>query len=136
MLAAIFAPDLLLTAFIPEHLMAAAPFPPLYHAIVHQLGVWYLFQAILSGVALRVTRDRNVWKILQAATLLVDTCILWDVYVNAVHQGRTDPRTWPMGESAGVAFTVWVWVVRAAFLADVGLPAARDVGDGAAKKRV
>ncbi|KLU82154.1 hypothetical protein MAPG_01230 [Magnaporthiopsis poae ATCC 64411] len=136
MFAAIFAPDVLLATFFPEHLITATPFPPLYHAILHQLGAWYLFHAILSGVALRATRDRNVWKISQAATLAVDTCILWDFYASVVHQGRIDPRAWTMGELAGVVYTVWVWVVRAAFLAGVGLPGTRDVGDGAAKKRL
>ncbi|KAL8381896.1 hypothetical protein RB595_005918 [Gaeumannomyces hyphopodioides] len=134
MLAALFAPDVLLTTFFPEHLVAAAPFPPLYRAILHQLGAWYLFHALVSGAALRATRDRAVWKISQAATLAVDSCILWDFYISILDQGRADPQTWTTGELAGVVYTVWVWVVRVAFLSDVGLSRRTAASDGAAKK--
>ncbi|KAL8408642.1 hypothetical protein RB594_007186 [Gaeumannomyces avenae] len=74
MLQALFAPDVLFAIYLPRHLVATVPFPPLYRPLLHHVGAWYLFHTIVSGATPRITRDRNVWKMLQAAMLSIDSC--------------------------------------------------------------
>ncbi|EJT78490.1 hypothetical protein GGTG_03590 [Gaeumannomyces tritici R3-111a-1] len=135
MLQALFAPDMLFAIYLPRHLVAAVPFPPLYRPLLHQVGAWYLFHTIVSGATPRVTRDRNVWKMLQVAMLAIDSCLLWDFYGIVAEQGRADPRAWKMGELAGVAYVACVWVLRLSFVVGVGLSRRTVTSDGGVKKQ-
>ena len=69
---------------------------------------------------MRASPDPKVWKIVQAATLGVDISLLATLYNLLRLQGRTDVGTWHGGDWFNMLFTVWVALIRIAFLLEVG----------------
>lgn len=77
---------------------------------------------------LRISDDLKVWRVVQFATLLVDVSLLVTMRVMLQQQGRLDMGEWRSGDWFNAGFTVWVAIIRGAFLAGFG------VGDGARDK--
>ena len=117
-LTCIFSPATILETVVPRTIEA---YNPLTHGpLLHQAGALYGFCGIIYGVLLRASPDPKVWKIVQAATLGVDISLLATLYNLLRLQGRTDVGTWHGGDWFNMLFTVWVALIRIAFLLEVG----------------
>lgn len=88
--------------------------------LLHQAAALFGFLGIIHGVLLRVSPDPKVWKIVQAATLGVDISLLATLCNLLRLQGRTDASTWHGGDWFNIFFTVWVALIRIAFLLEIG----------------
>ncbi|KAH8673798.1 hypothetical protein BX600DRAFT_456211 [Xylariales sp. PMI_506] len=111
-------PDLMMDAMIPAALSARNPD---HDFLLHQLAALYAFLGIIITVLLRYTADVGAWKIVQGAILVVDLAILVSLYVSLGQQGRLDPAVWRSSDWANWAITGVVALLRALFLAGVGL---------------
>ncbi|CAO2655519.1 Nn.00g043220.m01.CDS01 [Neocucurbitaria sp. VM-36] len=116
-LGCIFAPGDALELLVPSFL---SPFQPLQAALIHQTAALYGFMAIMFGVLLRISPDPKVWRVVQAATLFVDISLLVTMYFALKLQGRLETDKWRGIEWFNSLFTIWVAVVRIAFLMGVG----------------
>lgn len=96
------------------------PYVPEQAAVIHQIGLLYAFMGILFAVLLRISSDRNVWRVLQAATLFVDVFLIVLSFVSLEQQERLKFEKWRGIDGFNLLFTVWVAVLRIAFLAEVG----------------
>lgn len=126
-LLSVLTPEAILDAFIPSSIW---PLESHQIFLVHQLAILYGFMGIIFGVLLRASPDPKVWRIVQGATLAVDISILVSTYDALRRQGRLEMETWRPGDWFNVLFTLWVALIRVAYLAGIG------GGKGAAKKRV
>lgn len=85
--------------------------------------------AIIFAVLLRISDDLKVWKVVQGATLVVDVALLGTLWVVLGQQGRREVAGLEGGDWFNGGYTVWVAVIRMAFLSGVG------VGGGSKVKR-
>jgi len=74
----------------------------------------------LSGVLLRATNDLKVWKHVQTAILLIDIAMLYSAWDALRLQGRLGFADWRGEDWGTVGLTMFVTVLRLAFLAEVG----------------
>jgi hypothetical protein len=117
-LTCIFSPATILETVVPPTIEA---YNPLTHGpLLHQAAALYGFCGIIYGVLLRASPDPKVWKIVQAATLGVDISLLATLYNVLRLQSRTDVGAWHGGDWFNMLFTVWVALIRVAFLLEVG----------------
>ncbi|KAF2626290.1 hypothetical protein BU25DRAFT_459434 [Macroventuria anomochaeta] len=117
-LTCIFSPATILETVVPRSI---EPYNPLTHGpLLHQAAALYGFCGIIYGVLLRASPDPKVWRIVQAATLGVDISLLATLYNLLRLQGRTDLSTWHGGDWFNMLFTVWVALIRIAFLLEIG----------------
>ncbi|KZM28703.1 hypothetical protein ST47_g168 [Ascochyta rabiei] len=118
-LACIFAPATILETAVPS---SVEPFRPLSHGVLlHETAALYGFMGIMFAVLLRASLDPKVWMIVQAATLGVDIAILVTIYDALRLQERLDVRAWYGGDWFNVGFTVWVGLIRVAYLLGIGV---------------
>ena len=80
--------------FVLNSQIAGAPFDPDYYPFFQQLGGFLASTAFLSAVLLRATAELRLWKILQAAVLIVDASLLGSIYTSLRHQSRLRPTDW------------------------------------------
>jgi hypothetical protein len=114
----IFFPAKILETIIPPSI---EPYNPLSHRpLLHQTAALYAFMGIMYAVLLRASPDPKVWRIVQAATLGVDLALLAIMYTLLVQQDRLDIMVWKSGDWFNFGFTVWVAVIRVAYLLEVG----------------
>jgi hypothetical protein len=112
-----FTPKVVLSSHIPN---PAAP--DIGHAmILKQRGGGMLNFAVLSAVLLRYTSDIEIWRIAQAAFLLVDISYFWSVYEVLESQGRLGWETWRAEDWGSLVIVTAATVTRVAFLAGLGL---------------
>ena len=123
-LGCVFDPDSMLDTFVPVSIW---PLEAHHKYLLHQLAILYAFMAITFGVLLRASPDPKVWSIVQAGTLFVDVALVAAMYDALKQQGRLDAAKLRSGDWFGLVFTVWVALIRLAFLLGVG-------GAAAAKK--
>ncbi|KAF1845008.1 uncharacterized protein K460DRAFT_365923 [Cucurbitaria berberidis CBS 394.84] len=116
-LACIFTPADVLNTVVPADL---APLQRFHECLFHQSAALYAFMAIMFAVLLRASPDPKVWRVVQAATLLVDVALLATMYGALKQQGRLETTKWRGGDYFNFLFTVWVAVVRIAFLMGIG----------------
>ncbi|KAJ4993427.1 hypothetical protein SVAN01_00975 [Stagonosporopsis vannaccii] len=117
-LTCIFSPATILETVVPPSIES---YNPLTHGpLLHQAGALYGFCGIIYGVLLRVSPDPRVWRIVQAATLGVDISLLATLFNLLKLQGRTDISTWHGGDWFNMLFTVFVALIRVAYLLNVG----------------
>lgn len=117
-LACIFSPATILETVVPPSIEV---FNPKTHGpLLHQAAALYGFCGIIFGLLLRQSSDPKVWRIVQAATLGVDVSLLATLYNLLRLQGRTDLSAWGGGDWFNMLFTVWVALVRVAFLMGIG----------------
>lgn len=114
----IFAPAAVLEILGPPSI---EPYSPLSHGpLLHQAAALYGFAGIIYAVLLRASPDPKVWRMVQAATLGLD-CALLAIFFNVFRlQGRLDVGTWHGRDWFNIGFTVWVGIIRAAYLMGVG----------------
>ncbi|ETS84820.1 hypothetical protein PFICI_02845 [Pestalotiopsis fici W106-1] len=110
-------PDLGLTSVVPVDIATRNPYQDF---LFHQTGGLYLMLAIHLAVLLRYTSDLGVWKINQAAVLVVDFILLWSQYYSQRQQGRLALDAWRQEDYAAAAITIFVAVLRTCFLLNVG----------------
>lgn len=117
-LACIFSPATILETVLPPSI---EPFSPISHGpLLHQSAALYGFMAIIFGVLLRVSPDPKIWRIVQAATLGVDLALLATMYALLKQQDRLDVAGWRGGDWFNALFTVFVAVIRVAYLRGIG----------------
>lgn len=123
----LFTPASVLSSFSPTF---ANPPSIETTVLLDTLTGFYLALIFLQVVLLRARpTDLTVWRGLQAATLIVDICILAGMMRALSAQGRTDPSTWRAEEWPNMGITAGVAVIRSAFLLGVG------TGEGTKPKR-
>lgn len=116
--ALIFAPQNVLDAFVPAPLSAPNPDQGF---LLHQLAAMFAFVAIMLGVALRVSHDIKVWRVIIGGILLVDIAILASIYVSLEQQGRLRLGALRSTDWGNILFTALCAVVRVFFLAGIGV---------------
>lgn len=116
-LGCIFAPATVLETAVPAHI---SPFQPLQACLMHQAAVLYAFMGIMYAVLLRASPDPKVWRIVQAATLMVDIGLIAAQQGALWQQDRLDPAKWTSGDWGNMGFTLLVAVGRVAFLMGIG----------------
>lgn len=126
-IACVIAPATVLDTAVPASI---APLNPYHACVFHQCAALYGFMAIIYGVLLRVSPDPKVWRVVQAATLAVDIALLATMYGALQQQGRSATVNWRGGDWFNMLFTVWVAVIRVAFLMGVGAE------DGSSAKKI
>jgi hypothetical protein len=84
--------------------------------------------AIIQGVLLRYADDVNVWKIVNIGMFARDACILYGCYTMLGSQGRLAISTWGRDDWMAIGLPVCMGVIRAMYVAGVGL-------DSSAKSR-
>jgi hypothetical protein len=123
-LACIFSPATILETVLPPSIEA---FNPLSHGpLLHQSAALYAFMGVMYAVLLRASNDLKVWRIVQGATLGVDLALLATLYALLVQQGRLDIKMWKGGDWFNMVFTVWVALIRIAYLLGIGGEAGGD----------
>jgi hypothetical protein len=110
-------PRTVLSSHIPN---PPAPDPG-HIMILQQRGGAMLNFAVISAVLLRYTYDLQIWKIVQAAFLIVDLALYYAAWQVLGAQGRLSPSTWRVEDWGSVGITVVAGAVRVAFLMGVGL---------------
>lgn len=115
--------------------MLASPKIAPYAAISHGPLIWqcaplYGFMAIIFAFLLRASDDPKVWRIVQAATLVVDVSLIGIIVKALDMQGRLTTSEWRTIEWVNIVFTTLIGVGRFAFLMGVG----ESKGVGAKKK--
>lgn len=99
---------------------SVSPFQPLQAAILYQCAPLFGFMGIMFGVLLRASNDPKVWRIVQAATLVVDVSLI-AIMVDALRvQGRLEVERWRGIERFNIAFTLAIALGRVAFLMGLG----------------
>jgi hypothetical protein len=117
-LTCIFSPATILSTFLPP---AVEAYSPLSHGpLLHQSAALYGFMGVMFAVLLRASPDPKVWRIVQTATLGVDVALLGVMYGALKQQGRLGLGMWETGDWFNAGFTIWVAVIRGAFLMGVG----------------
>jgi hypothetical protein len=117
-LTCIFSPATILETVVPP---TVEPFSPMSHGpLLYQSAALYGFMGIMFGISLRASPDPKVWRIVQAATLGVDLALLVTLYYLLELQGRLAMGIWRCGDWFNLVFTVFVVVIRVAYLADIG----------------
>ncbi|KAG9496676.1 hypothetical protein J7337_011454 [Fusarium musae] len=109
--ALIFTPEFILDGLIPLN----------QAFLFHQLAALFAFVAIMLAVLLRVSSDIKVWRVVIGGVLLIDIAILISVFVSMKQQGRSGLSMFRWQDWGNYLFTGWVAVVRALFLAGVGV---------------
>lgn len=82
---------------------------------------------LISAVLLRHTTDRGVWRIVQAADLLVDVAYFWGAF-GAMHELGRGVADWRAEDWGAVGITGCATVVRVCFLLGVGMGGGKGVG--------
>lgn len=114
----IVSPATILETVLPPSI---EPFSALSHGpLLHQSAALYGFMMIIFAWLLRASPDRNVWRIVQWATLSVDIGLLVTMYAMLKQQGRLELKDWLSGDYANFGFTSLVAVIRIAFLLEIG----------------
>jgi|SRR5690242_1133260 len=117
-LTCIFSPDTVFATTFPPSIET---YDPMTHGpLLHQAAALYGFLGIIFAVVLRVSPDPKVWRIVQAAVLGVDISLLATMYNILRLQDRTDVGAWRGGDWFNILFTVWVALIRVAYLLGVG----------------
>ncbi|KAF4416196.1 hypothetical protein FACUT_12774 [Fusarium acutatum] len=116
--ALIFTPEFILDGLIPRSMSA---YNPDQAFLFHQLAALFAFVAIMLAVLLRVSSDIKVWRVVIGGVLLIDIAILISVFVSMKQQGRSELSMFRWQDWGNYLFTGWVAVVRALFLAGVGV---------------
>ncbi|KAF9691208.1 hypothetical protein EKO04_010609 [Ascochyta lentis] len=117
-LACIFSPATILETVAPPSI---EPYRPLSHGpLLHQTAALFGFLGIMFAVLLRASPDPKVWKIVQGATLGVDLALLATFYNLLRSQNRLEFRAWSGVDWVNIGFTVWVGLIRVAYLSGVG----------------
>jgi hypothetical protein len=120
-LACIFVPSTILETSVPA---SFASYDPLSHGpLLYQSAALYAFMAIIFGGLLRASNDLKVWRIVQFATLVVDCGLLVTMWTMLKQQERLDLGDWRSGDWFNAGFTVWVALIRVAFLGGLGVGA-------------
>lgn len=115
----ILRPSIILETSIPSSIV---PYNTMSHnPLLHQSAALYAFMAIIFGVLLRASSDIKVWKIIQFATLVVNCGLLVTMWAILKSQGRLDLSEWRDRDWFNTGFTVWVALIRIAFLGGVGV---------------
>lgn len=110
-----FEPDMVLNSFIPNSARN-----PDHDLLFQQLGGGMLNIAFVQAILLRYTNDIKIWKIIQAANLIVDIVMMYSLGAALMHQGRLSPADW-RGEDWGcLGITGFATIVRIFFVAEVG----------------
>ena len=92
-----------------------------YRSLCQQLGGAQLSLAFLGAVLPRVAPvDLRVWKALQAAFLLHDGAMLWDIGQGLARDGETDLGQLPPKQRVFLGGMVVVAALRVCFMAEVG----------------
>ncbi|KAH7412037.1 hypothetical protein DE146DRAFT_751179 [Phaeosphaeria sp. MPI-PUGE-AT-0046c] len=105
--------------------MLADPKVAPYVAVQHGPLIWqcaplYGFMGLVFAFLLRASPDPKVWRIVQAATLMVDVGLVVIMVVALDMQGRLAVGEWRPIERVNIVFTVLVGIGRIAFLLGVG----------------
>ncbi|KAF4946780.1 hypothetical protein FGADI_10984 [Fusarium gaditjirri] len=116
--ALIFTPEFILDGLIP---LSMSAYNPDQAFLFHQLAALFAFVAIMLAVLLRVSSDIKVWRVVIGGVLLIDIAILVSVFVSMKQQGRSELSMFRWQDWGNYLFTGWVAVVRALFLAGVGV---------------
>ena len=116
----LFAPEFMMDAIIPATMSKPDPDQAF---LFHQLAALYAFMVVILAAVLRATSDVRVWKRVIAGVLLVDVAILISMYVSLEHQGRLGLENWRWQEWGNLLYTGGVAIIRAFFLAGVGVQA-------------
>lgn len=114
----LFTPDFMLEGLIPASMSVPDPDQAF---MFHQLAALYAFVAITIGLVLRATLDLKVWRIVMAAVLMIDIAMLASTYVSLEHQGRLALEALRWQDWGNIGYTGGVALIRAAFLAGVGV---------------
>ncbi|KAG7407012.1 hypothetical protein Forpe1208_v013348 [Fusarium oxysporum f. sp. rapae] len=116
--ALIFTPEFILDGLIP---LSMSAYNPDQAFLFHQLAALFAFVAIMLAVLLRISSDIKVWRVVIGGVLLIDIAILLSVFVSMKQQGRSELSMFRWQDWGNYLFTGWVAVVRALFLAGVGV---------------
>lgn len=110
---------------------AIAPYIALSHGpLIWQCAPLYGFMGLIFAFLLRASPDPKVWRIVQAATLVVDVSLVVILVAALRMQGRLAVGMWRPIEWVNVVFTTLVGVGRVAFLLGIG-----ELKGAGAKKR-
>ncbi|OAL53696.1 hypothetical protein IQ07DRAFT_316820 [Pyrenochaeta sp. DS3sAY3a] len=113
----IVAPQVAWDFAVPEYILA---YNDLYEPLIHQSAALYSFMGLTLGVLLRVSDDPKVWRVVQASVLFVDISLMIIMPVTCARQGRGELSQWRGGEWFNMFFTLWVALIRAAYLLNIG----------------
>lgn len=122
-----------LNIYVPAEFSARDPSHDVLFSLV---GGAMLCFAVLHGVLLRYTDDVNVWKIVNGGLLGWDICVLCGSYTMLAYQGRLDPSSWRVMDWAQIGLTTYVGVLRALFVAGVGLGGSSAKSHGRTARKV
>ena len=115
----IFSPSVILETFVSPSLV---PYDSLSHGpLLWQSAALYAFMVVIFGGLLRASDDLKVWRIVQGATLMVDIALLATMWVVLKQQSRLEIGALKGGDWFNGGFTIWVAVIRAAFLSGIGV---------------
>jgi hypothetical protein len=117
--------DLVIDSLVSRTIRNEEGVNPNYRFIFQQAGGGMFAVSFLSGALLRATNDLKVWKYVEAAILLIDIAMLYSAWDAFRLQDRLLPTTWRGEDWGTVGLTVYVTVLRIAFLAEVGFRKAR-----------
>lgn len=127
-LTCIFTPESFFETVVPASI---SPFQPNQAVLIHQTAALYAFMAVIYAVLLRASPDLRVWRIVQAATLAVDIALIGVLYVALKQQGRLDVEKLRAIDLFGFLFTVWVALIRIAYLRGIGGTKSGNIRKGA-----
>ena len=112
----IFTPATTLDAYIPAEV---APYNPNHYILFQIEAAHFLCLAFLSTILLRYTQDIQVWKIMQAAILIVDLGMLYSLGNSLDQQGRLAVAKWRAEDWGCLLIVGFVTLLRSAFLLEV-----------------
>jgi hypothetical protein len=88
--------------------------------VYNQLAASYLFFAVIEGLVLRTTHDLNVWRAIVFALLLCDAGHLYAAWLEMGTQAFVYAWAWRRHDAATMMSFVVPFVLRIAFLLDIG----------------
>ncbi|KEY75190.1 hypothetical protein S7711_01631 [Stachybotrys chartarum IBT 7711] len=111
-------PEAMLDAFIPASM---STYNPDQGFLFHHHAALYAFVGIILAGVLRVSNEINVWRVVQAAVLVVDVGLLASTYASLKQQDRLDMESMRAADWAGIIFAAFVAAIRVFFLLGVGV---------------
>ncbi|KAL3461962.1 hypothetical protein BJX64DRAFT_260046 [Aspergillus heterothallicus] len=98
-----------------------------HKTLLTQMGAAFLYVGLSQGLLLRYTSDVGVWKMLNLSLLGWDAILLWGLWDGLSAQGRLSLDGLRGNDLQVIVITAVTTIVRAVFVAGVGLRSAKVV---------
>lgn len=95
--------------------------------VFNQFGAFCIFTFLLSVFMLRSTNDMSIWKMYEGSKCVVDIIVVRLITLEYLRQGRLSPTTWTFEDWFSLPITAWCAVLRACFVAGIGMGKNRTI---------